>query len=266
MTDRRNPDKDVPAGPPRFRPGLWVSLITAGFVVLTVSLGNWQMRRAAEKQARLSAFAERLAEPVLDVNRTEAALAPEPDPALQWRRLQVRGTFLPQASFFIDNRVRDHQSGYELVTPFRLEGSGTILLVVRGWNAARADRVLPVPPEAPAGPVRLEGIALVPDEHAFQLGHPDYPIARGTPTLWPHLSIIHYREGSAQPVLPWVLRQTTDASDGLARDWPGPADDSGMHQAYAAQWYSFAAIALGLYVWLNLRRRRAAASPADPVR
>jgi len=44
--------------------------------------------------------------------------------------------------------------------------------------------------------------------------------------------------------------------DGLARAWPPPDSGAQMHQSYALQWYSFAALSVALFVVLSFRRAR----------
>jgi cytochrome oxidase assembly protein ShyY1 len=53
---------------------------------------------------------------------------------------------------------------------------------------------------------------------------------------------------------PIVVQQTSDADDGLARDWPRPDAGVDKHRIYALQWYSFAALAAVLYVFLSFKR------------
>ena len=42
--------------------------------------------------------------------------------------------------------------------------------------------------------------------------------------------------------------------DGLVREWPRPDVGTDKHRIYMMQWYSFAALALGLWVWFTFRR------------
>jgi cytochrome oxidase assembly protein ShyY1 len=58
-------------------------------------------------------------------------------------------------------------------------------------------------------------------------------------------------------VLPVVV-EALDAptSDGLARDWPMPDAGIEKHLGYMVQWYTFAAMAAGLWAWFTFRPRR----------
>jgi surfeit locus 1 family protein len=174
---------------------------------------------------------------------------------MEWRRVRAVGAYMQGDDLLIDNRIHDHVPGYHVVAPFRLS-TGAILLVNRGWMAARPDRSRTTPPPPAAGVVAIEGIAAVPERKPFQVGTPQYPAPGGTQALWPHLDLERYREATGLGVLPFVVQQTDDPHDGLVRVWPGPPDDVAMHKAYALQWYTFAGIALLLYVILNMKRTR----------
>jgi len=53
---------------------------------------------------------------------------------------------------------------------------------------------------------------------------------------------------------PYFLEQHSAADDGLARDWPRPDTGVEKHESYSLQWYSFAALAVVLFVVLSFRR------------
>ena len=58
-------------------------------------------------------------------------------------------------------------------------------------------------------------------------------------------------------VMPVVLEQTTDAGDGLVRDWALPDVGGDKHRVYMMQWYAFAALAFGLWAFFTFRALRA---------
>src|SRR5205085_433397 len=103
-----------------------------------IALGNWQSRRADEKRA---AAAE-----------------------LEKKRVSLRGVFLAERTVLLDNKVRHHRVGYEVVTPLKLD-DGTHVLVNRGWFERGAQE-----PQAPSGRVRIEGVALPRLPHVLQAG------------------------------------------------------------------------------------------------
>src|SRR5579871_369546 len=250
-----------------FRARFLVTVATVAFVALTVGLGNWQLRRADEKRSRIALVAARQQGPAVDVNAVNVPGLQPPDsatpaggsktpPDLAWRKVRARGVYLAPSEILIDNRMHDHVPGYHVLAPLEVAGTGRIVLVNRGWMPARPDYRAVSPPALPAGEVTVEGIAAPVERSVFHFRTPPAAAPAGQP-IWASFDVDDYRRATGLAVLPLVVEQTSDAGDGLIRDWPPPRDDVPMHQAYAVQWFSFAAIAAALYVGLNLKRRRA---------
>jgi len=230
----------------RFRPRLVTTAAAVAFCALTVSLGDWQLRRAEEREGAQRQLDARTAAPV-------AILPAQPVDAAEWawRRVSARGEYAAAHSILLDNRVLDGRVGYQVLTPLRIAGSDMHVLVDRGWapqGRTRAD--LPRIP-MPAGPQEVEGIAVVPPGRAFELDG-----AAPTGAVWQHLILERYRERTGLALQPIVLQQTGDVDDGLIRRWGRPDAGADKNRAYALQWYVFAALTVILYVALNLKRIR----------
>jgi surfeit locus 1 family protein len=227
----------------RFRPSLAVTLATIGVIALTVSLGNWQHRRAEEKTALAREF---------DIR---AAAAPVAMPAslvdaggLEFRRVSAVGRFDAAKTFLLDNKVIAGQAGYHVITPFGLAGSELYMLVDLGWIPAGPSRdVLPEVPTSD-GVQTIEGIAAVPSARFLELAPDRGRAVRQNLVIERIASEFHI---ALQPVL---LQQTGPAADGLVRRWERPDTGVEKHVAYSWQWYSLAALAAVLYVVLNLQR------------
>ncbi len=232
----------------RFRPSLLMTVATVAFCALTVALGLWQTRRAAEKESLQTVLDSHAAEPRL----TLSPAPPGPD-AIALRRVSARGEYVERFGILLDNKVRRGRVGYEVLTPLRIAGGNVHVLVNRGWVAAgrTRDDVPRVPP--PSGPQSVEGIALVPSTRIYELG-------TDTPrnAVWQHLVLDRYRAWSGLELAPFLIQQTNDAGDGLVREWDRPDAGADRHRSYALQWFSLAALAAVLYVVLNLKGPRAA--------
>lgn len=229
----------------QFRPGPLMTVATLAFCALTVALGLWQTRRAAEKESLQAMLDRRTAEPPL-------MLPPAPPAwdAVAMRRVSARGEYADRFGILLDNKVYRGRVGYQVVTPLRIAGSNLHVLVNRGWIAAGRTRDdLPQVPVM-AGPQTVEGIAVVPAEHVYELGS-DSPRS----AVWQHLVLERYRAWSGLELAPFVLQQTSDVGDGLVREWDRPDTGADRHRSYALQWFSFAALAVVLYVVLNAKRR-----------
>jgi surfeit locus 1 family protein len=232
----------------RFRPVPF--LLLALPVPLFAALGLWQLDRAEEKRMQLETLLQREQLPPLPVQ----ALERDAD-ALRYRKIRARGRYLEQQQFFIENRLHGHRTGFHVITPLRLEGSGVELLVNRGWLEAGPGNSIPAAP-VPVGPLQVEGTATVALPPALVLSS-GQDTARGWGNRWPYMTTELYAAMTAAPVQPFVLLLDPDQPDGFLRQWPRELPKEGMHLGYAIQWFSFAAIALGFYLKLSLARPEA---------
>jgi cytochrome oxidase assembly protein ShyY1 len=231
----------------------WIPALALIFVVaVTFSLGQWQVRRAAEKDALQ---AQR------DLARAAAPIAPsamKPElPSLDGRRVLLAGRFDDSKSVFLDNRTRGGVAGFHVLTPMQLEG-GAWVVVLRGWVArdARERTRLPVLP-AQVDTVQIEGFAQASLAQPMVLAR--QPDAAPGERLWQHYDAEDYRRWSGLAVVEGIVRQTSALSDGMARDWVEPGSGADKHRGYAFQWFAMcvcAALAALVLAWRALRGPR----------
>ena len=236
-------------------PTLVALAAAAAAIALTVSLGNWQLRRADEKLALQAAW-----------DRAEQA-APEAVAAADIAgvagrlplRVQLRGRFLFAHEVWLDNRQMDGQAGLMLVTPLRF-ADGAVVLVNRGF-ARRDPRDRARLPEVdrPEGEVTIEGLAVAHTSRVLQLGE-NAPAGSG-PAVWQNLDYDAFQRASGLAVAHWVVQQTGEAGDGLLRNWPRLGAGVDKHHGYALQWFSLAALIAALTAFFGLRALRRRSSP-----
>jgi surfeit locus 1 family protein len=234
----------------RWRFSLIPSLAALVVISVTVSLGNWQMRRASEKEAAqiTLAAADRL-EPI-QLPGGEPTLA-----ALADRRVQVRGSWMPEFTVFIDNRTHRGVSGFHVVTPFKIEGVSTSILVLRGWVAGDpARRNIPPVIVNAQGTVQLSGRVMPDLPQTLELKTSPEPAAEDR--VWQNASLERVRRWTGLSLADFVIRQTESDQgasgpfdDRLIREWREPGTGVDKHRGYAAQWYGLAALALVLWIW-----------------
>jgi surfeit locus 1 family protein len=227
----------------RFRPALVPGLVAVTLVFATVSLGNWQTRRAAEKLELSKRLDEAARGPMMTV---PAALVP--GETFEHRRLAARGTYVAPATIFLDNKIHAGVAGYDVLTPLRLERSEVYVLVDRGWTPGGDRRELPSV-RTPDGPMLVEGLGALPPKRILELGPES-----GAGPLRENLVIDRERERLGLALQPFVILQTSPADDGLVRDWARPDTNVARHRSYAIQWYSFAALTVIFYVLVCTRR------------
>jgi surfeit locus 1 family protein len=167
--------------------------------------------------------------------------------------ITVRGRYEPQQGLLLDNRQENGLPGVHVLTPLKIEGSETRILVNRGWIGWSQGRKTLPQVATPQGLVQVRGIAAVPQVKNFLL-MPQHTEA--WPQLWMQLDLKRFEKQVAYPVQPVVLLQdSADASDGLVRNWQPPDDRVAMHQSYALQWFGMAVALLAFYGYASVKRR-----------
>ena len=225
-------------------------LITAAALLaaaLTVSLGRWQLSRAAQKERMQALVEERGAQAVLDGASLTPGLGLE---AVMHRRVMLRGQWLPEWTVFLDNRPMNSRVGFHVLTPFKLEGSAAVVMVQRGWaprNFTERSRLPAV--QTPAGMVDVRGVIVAAPSRLYELGQVQAgPIRQ-------NLDLTQYRTQTGLALLPVCVEQTGLPSEGLLRDWPAVNMGVDKHFGYAFQWFGLSALIALLYVWFQIVRR-----------
>ena len=235
--------------PIRFRFS-WVPFIAAALLVaIGIALGNWQTRRAHEKEAIEAALQAQAAAPVIELS---AASADADAAALAFRTVRVKGTFVREWPLYLDNRPQERRAGLHMLMPFRIAASGKAVLVARGWIARDpVDRArLPATP-TPQGEIEIEGSVRSHPARVYQFGA-TAPLKPGA--IVQNVSIDEFAAASGLQLLPFIIEQGGKADDGLVRDWPRPSHGADKHRGYAFQWYGLAAAAFIFFIVTGFRR------------
>lgn len=232
-----------------FRPRFWWTLVAGAGVALTLALGQWQVGRAQYKGDLQSRYDLLGRQPVVNLGSGVA----DRDSVLL-RRVEVRGTYAPKYTVFVDNRIYKHQPGFHVATPLRIAGSDRYVLVNRGWVPGPRDRSLPQV-ATPEGEQRVEGIAVAWSERYLELST---KVAEGN--VWQNLVYERYRQATGLELQPFVLQQAGDAEDGLVRQWSRPDLGRNTHLAYAFQWYALS-LAIFVYYLVTHVKRITSAKP-----
>jgi surfeit locus 1 family protein len=136
--------------------------------VLGLALGQWQLGRAAQKLALRDAIAGNQVKPQLD---NEGFLAMIGTGDLLYRRVNLTGLWLADATVFLDNRTMNGRVGFVVVTPLKLAPTGQVVLVQRGWVARNfADRQALPNVANPSSVVQIKGMVSPPPSRHFDLG------------------------------------------------------------------------------------------------
>lgn len=231
----------------------WLVLLAALLgVVVTFSLGQWQMGRAAEKTALQDARTLQSAMAALDGRSLGAALNDQTMRAeMMHRRMGLQGHWLPQYTVYLENRQMNAKPGFFVLTPFQIEGTGAVIVVQRGWaQRSFTDRSALPAVKTPRGLVEVQGNLAPWPSRLYDFGEVEHgPIRQ-------NLNLATFRQETALDLLEVTLLQSGAASEGLLREWPVVASGVEKHHGYAFQWFGLCGLIVLLYVWFQIVQPR----------
>ena len=212
-----------------------------------VRLGFWQLSRRQERRARNALVSARL-----DSTPVSVASLPRDTALARFRRVRVTG--VPDYEHELVWAARTHKGspGVNLLTPVRLPGSDTAILLNRGWVYS--------------GDGATVDLAKWRDRDSTFIGYvEELPSVAGAsytdrPSVIARLSHDVVAKALPYPVAPVyviVLSDSAIAADRIAR-LSAPPLDEGPHLSYAFQWFAFATVAL-VGVGIVLRQSRSSA-------
>ena len=231
-------------------------IIILGVLVIgiTASLGFWQLGRAHEKKALHLRMDQREQAAPLRIGRDPVQLSAD-----IWRRAEATGRFAQDLTVYLQNRQQHEQTGFWVMTPLKLAGSDVYVMVLRGWiprNFQAMDLIAPY--KTPQGLTQIDGLIAPPPSEWFSFfADPPNAVIRQNVNLKKFAAFHHIK------LLPYVLRQSGDAKDGLGREWPAANTGISTNYGYAAQWFGMSATGVILLLYFVFWRLRKAKARAD---
>jgi surfeit locus 1 family protein len=217
-------------------------LAIAGLVLVAavcVLLGFWQLDRLHQRRAANRIALSVRAEPPLRIPGGEL------DRPASWsnRRMVASGRYDHDREIVLRGSALDGVPGVQVVTPLRISGSDSAILVNRGFVPAPDAVTASIDSLREPGEQSVEGIA-------FELSSGGgKPLTYGGKTTWARLDRDALRQLLPYPILPVFILQTPSPElPSFPRRLPPPPLDDGPHLSYTIQWFFFAVFALGFVV------------------
>jgi surfeit locus 1 family protein len=211
-----------------------------------VRLGFWQLDRLGQRRARNELLAARIAAPPASWSETTA---------VRFRRVRISGSPDYDREIVLVGRSRRASPGVNLVTPVRLRGSDTAVLVNRGWvyspDGSRVDQAR----WREGDTISVEGYV----EQFTEPGPGDLPANQRLARRLSHAAVSARFPYPIAPAYIVATGDTKQATGDLPVRAAIPTPDDGPHLGYAIQWFAFATIALvgtGIAVRAGRREQR----------
>ena len=235
----------------RFRPGLWPTVITLILFPLFIRLGVWQLERAEQKHQIVHAFEQRMSLADLDLN-VQADLDNNQD----YRHAAVKGIYDNEHQLLLDNKVHNGRAGFHVLTPMRIGESEKWILVNRGWVPLGASRTQLPDIQLAQVVQNIKGQLKKPSAGEFTLQGGNI-WGQSWPQVIQWLDLAEVSRQLQHEFVPYVLLLSPQSGEGYVRDWHPVTVSPEQSESYAIQWFSFAAILLGLYLFLNYKKMQA---------
>ncbi|HEU5218799.1 MAG TPA: SURF1 family protein [Gemmatimonadales bacterium] len=216
-----------------------------------LALGVWQLGRLTKRRAaNAQALIGRSMPPVVADSTQWGTLLPN-------RRAELSGTLDSAREFVLRNHLIRGIPAVQIVTPLRIPGQDSAVLVNRGY--------VPAPDAVDPGPAQWSepGIRTF---HGILLAVPDRgdgnPIEHNGRETWKSLDLHAIRARLPYPVIAAYLVAQTDSADGAEHTVLGtvypfraelPPMDEGPHLMYAVQWFGIASAVLAFGVLFILK-------------
>lgn len=239
----------------------WATLLVIIGMIIMARLGFWQLDRLEQRRARNAQLSQQLALPPLPLTGDPLPEAPS---SLKNRLATTQGKFdfSYQVILKLQNQTETgglvsplNAVGVDLITPFVIEGTSKAVLVDRGWipeSEAALDNLTKF--NEPAGQTTVTGriqlsqtlpskraTAIAPEAASGSLQREWYRVdIEAIQAQMPYELLSIYIEQSptdnSQTTLPYRSEPTFDLSEG-------------PHLGYAIQWFTFALIFGGGYLY-----------------
>ena len=238
----------------------WIlaSVLVVAAAAVMARLGIWQLDRLAQRRLFNARVQAQMAQPMLELNGAtlNAGLT-----AMEYRAVLVRGEYDFDHQVALRNQASsDNQPGVRLLTPLRIDGTDTYILVDRGWVPGLESTPQDWRQYDEPGIVEVRGII-----RASQ-SRPDFgrradpvPAPGEAPLrLWYFTNVEGIAGQLPYKLLPVYIQQGPDpAWTSLpARSLPELDLTEGPHMGYALQWFSFATLLLLGYPFYVRKRER----------
>lgn len=224
-----------------------MAIFSGLFFVLFIKLGFWQLERATEKEELISAEEIRRSQPPVLFDQL-----PNDVRNLSGTPVRLKGAYLDDRIFLLDNRVLKGKVGFEVLIPYRVE-NGQLVLINRGFVPMARTR--DISPEIPS--LTASSIA----EGGLYIGAKNSFMPEEVPTdkiEWPRIvqtsDPLVLQQIVGEDLYPYLFRLNEADSNALPRYWPTTMILPVKHRGYALQWFSMALAISVAFAFFTFRR------------
>ena len=236
-----------------FQPTRLATIVLLLLTLLFATLGTWQAKRAAEKEAT-----EQMHQSAMALSLEQAI-----DTESRFSRVSVNGYYDENRHILLDNQIWQGRAGVYVFTPFYTD-DGLSILINRGWLPLGPNRQ--TMPGIPTTKDRIEitGMLNHPPVPGRILGSADKLERDSWPQLVTYLKLTDISDSLDLPLQNWIVQLSgTDPSGFEGRVWKPVFLSSDRHNAYSFQWFALAFASI--IMWLSIGFRKSSKQSARNI-
>ena len=227
-------------------------LIPAVLIVATIaflaSLGLWQLDRANEKRA-IEASIQKANTGIVELITDENRLLEK-----EYYQVRLKGQYQSNKQFIYDNQIVDQVSGYYVLTPFKLEGQPSAIIINRGfipWNGDR-EQLADVSIEKTKSEIKVQI-----SKPIKRIELKSSEIGNNFPVLIQAVDLVKMSELAGIDFSSMVGLLDASMDDGFVRKWEPYTGSIEKHIGYAVQWFLMAIVLgiIGIRIAIKQRKK-----------
>jgi len=229
-------------------PTLIFAITFCGFIVL----GFWQIDRADQKNVLNSNYTDRQQEAIIVLDKNNVI---DEKSSLLWRKVEFEGSFINKQNIILDNQIFNQIAGFNIITPFKIKGSDSLVLINRGWHPNLKNReMLPIINEISDERILQGHIASFPVS-GIKLGKNNIETLNSQIFRFQRLDAAELNYFFSAKIMPYMIYLDPIIDKELYGNFKLPAPDSQKNYGYAFQWFAFAITLLIIFIRLSMKRK-----------
>ena len=231
------------------RPRAFAVLLTLFGLGFFLTLGFWQLDRAAQKERLFAAFADAASQQPVTL---EAARRMDASP--RYPLVSVRGRYDATHTYELVDRTHDGKVGTIAYAIFEPTDGSTALLVERGFIAGDARGHTANIPPLPEGEQQISALYAPVPGSGLRLGGNALPRQKTWPKQSIYLDVSEIAADAGRSLDAKILLLAPDPASGFVREWRPDVFPPERHRGYAFTWFTLAAIVVGVFVGMHWRK------------
>jgi len=229
-------------------PTLIFAITFCGFIVL----GFWQIDRADQKNVLNSNYTDRQQEAIIVLDKNNVI---DEKSSLLWRKVEFEGSFINKQNIILDNQIFNQIAGFNIITPLKIKGSDSLVLINRGWHPNLKNReTLPIINEISDERILQGHIASFPVS-GIKLGKNNIETLNSQIFRFQRLDAAELNYFFSAKIMPYMIYLDPIIDKELYGNFKLPAPDSQKNYGYAFQWFAFAITLLIIFIRLSMKRK-----------